>query len=106
MASVALRTAVHHVRSLVGPGHEAEATDRQLLERFAAFRDEDAFAGLRIMDSLAARKKLEQVGSVALKSMVKSAQSSPTVVVENLNTDRKRGGNRRVAAPPHEPRGE
>jgi RNA polymerase sigma factor (sigma-70 family) len=46
MASVALRTAVHHVRSLVGPGHEAEATDRQLLERFATFRDEDAFAGL------------------------------------------------------------
>jgi RNA polymerase sigma factor (sigma-70 family) len=46
MARVALRTAVHHVRNLVGPRHEAEPTDRQLLERFAAFRDEDAFAGL------------------------------------------------------------
>lgn len=36
---------------------------------------EDAFAGLRIMDQLAARKKLELVGSPALKGVVKATGS-------------------------------
>ena len=40
------------------------------------FYGEDAFEGLRVMDELAARKKLERVGSVALKGMVKSAGRS------------------------------
>lgn len=37
---------------------------------------EDAFAGLRIMDGLAARKSLERVGSAALKSVVQSTRTS------------------------------
>jgi 5-methyltetrahydrofolate--homocysteine methyltransferase len=36
---------------------------------------EDAFEGLRVMDELSARKKLERVGSVALKGMAQSARS-------------------------------
>ncbi|HEX4607468.1 MAG TPA: methionine synthase [Urbifossiella sp.] len=44
------------------------------------FYGEDAFAGLRVMDEIVARKKLASVGSVALKGVVESMQ---TVVVKN-----------------------
>jgi 5-methyltetrahydrofolate--homocysteine methyltransferase len=37
---------------------------------------EDAFAGLRIMDQLAARKKLESVGSAALKGVAQAARTT------------------------------
>lgn len=40
---------------------------------------EDAFEGLRVMDELAARKKLERVGSVAVKGV---AQATRTITVE------------------------
>jgi RNA polymerase sigma factor (sigma-70 family) len=43
MATAQLQNLVHHLRHLA---HPAEATDRQLLERFAARRDEAAFATL------------------------------------------------------------
>lgn len=39
------------------------------------FYGEDAFAGLRIMDDLAAKKKMQQVGSPALRGMMQSAAS-------------------------------
>ncbi|MCS6865936.1 MAG: methionine synthase [Gemmataceae bacterium] len=37
---------------------------------------EDAFEGLRVMDELTARKKVEKVGSVALKAVAQSARSA------------------------------
>jgi len=40
------------------------------------FYGEDAFDGLRIMDELVARKKLERVGSVALKNVVEATRTS------------------------------
>jgi RNA polymerase sigma factor (sigma-70 family) len=43
MAAVPLQSLVHHLRHLARP---ADPTDRQLLERFAATRDEAAFATL------------------------------------------------------------
>jgi RNA polymerase sigma-70 factor (ECF subfamily) len=46
MASAALRTVVRHAHSLVAKAYDAEASDRQLLDRFVASRDEDAFAAL------------------------------------------------------------
>ncbi len=49
--------------------------DLRALYRGEVFYGEDAFEGLRVMDQLAARKKLERVGSVALKGMAKSAGS-------------------------------
>jgi C-terminal peptidase prc len=41
-----LRTVVHHLRRMVGPAASARLSDRQLLKRFAATRDEAAFATL------------------------------------------------------------
>jgi 5-methyltetrahydrofolate--homocysteine methyltransferase len=52
--------------------------DLRALYKGQLFYGEDAFEGLRVMDELAARKKIERVGSVALKGM---AQSAKTVVV-------------------------
>jgi RNA polymerase sigma factor (sigma-70 family) len=46
MASSPLGTVLEHIRSLVGDSGPDEATDRQLLERFSAGRDEAAFAAL------------------------------------------------------------
>jgi 5-methyltetrahydrofolate--homocysteine methyltransferase len=49
--------------------------DLRAIYKGQLFYGEDAFEGLRVMDELAARKKLERVGSVALKSVVKSGRS-------------------------------
>ena len=49
------------------------------------FYGEDAFEGLRVMDALAARKKIERVGSVALKGV---AQSSRIVTIEHKTITR------------------
>ncbi len=43
------------------------------------FYGEDAFAGLRIMDDLAARKRLERVGSAALKGVAQATRARTTV---------------------------
>ncbi|HJZ53755.1 MAG TPA: methionine synthase [Gemmataceae bacterium] len=50
--------------------------DLRALYKGNLFYGEDAFAGLRIMDQLVARKKLEKVGSAALKGVVESAAFS------------------------------
>jgi 5-methyltetrahydrofolate--homocysteine methyltransferase len=49
--------------------------DLRAIYRGQLFYGEDAFEGLRVMDELAARKKLERVGSVALKNVAKSARA-------------------------------
>jgi 5-methyltetrahydrofolate--homocysteine methyltransferase len=49
--------------------------DLRALYRGQLFYGEDAFDGLRIMDQLVARKKLEQVGSAALKGVVQAART-------------------------------
>jgi 5-methyltetrahydrofolate--homocysteine methyltransferase len=49
--------------------------DLRAIYKGQLFYGEDAFEGLRVMDELAARKKLERVGSVALKNVVKSSRS-------------------------------
>ena len=49
--------------------------DLRAIYRGELFYGEDAFDGLRIMDQLAARKKLERVGSAALKGVVQSAST-------------------------------
>jgi 5-methyltetrahydrofolate--homocysteine methyltransferase len=57
--------------------------DLRALYRGQLFYGEDAFSGLRIMDELVARKKLERVGSAALKGVVQSTRTerlSVTVV--------------------------
>jgi 5-methyltetrahydrofolate--homocysteine methyltransferase len=57
--------------------------DLRAIYRGQLYYGEDAFAGLRIMDDLAARKKLERVGSVALKGV---AQSARTVTITEKGT--------------------
>ena len=57
--------------------------DLRAIYRGQLFYGEDAFAGLRIMDGLAARKNLERVGSAAIKSVVQSTRTSPTVPIKN-----------------------
>ncbi len=53
--------------------------DLRAIYKGQLFYGEDAFEGLRVMDELAARKKLERVGSVALKNVAKStAGRTPT----------------------------
>src|SRR5207248_3614325 len=47
--------------------------DLRSLYRGQLFYGEDAFDGLRIMDGLVARKKLERVGSAALKGVVQAS---------------------------------
>jgi 5-methyltetrahydrofolate--homocysteine methyltransferase len=49
--------------------------DLRAIYKGQLFYGEDAFEGLRVMDELAARKKLERVGSVALKNVAKSSRS-------------------------------
>src|SRR5262249_5388955 len=46
MATLPLGGVLRRLRNLVGPSGPADSTDRQLLRRFAAGRDEDAFAAL------------------------------------------------------------
>jgi 5-methyltetrahydrofolate--homocysteine methyltransferase len=48
--------------------------DLRALYRGQLFYGEDAFDGLRIMDQLVARKKIESVGSVALKGVAAAAR--------------------------------
>ena len=50
--------------------------DLRAIYKGQLYYGEDAFAGLRIMDELAARKKLESVGSVALKGVAQAARSA------------------------------
>ncbi|MBN9123038.1 MAG: dihydropteroate synthase, partial [Planctomycetes bacterium] len=50
--------------------------DLRAIYKGEVFYGEDAFEGLRVMDQLAARKKLERVGSFALKEVVKSTGRS------------------------------
>jgi 5-methyltetrahydrofolate--homocysteine methyltransferase len=50
--------------------------DLRAIYKGQLFYGEDAFEGLRVMDELAARKKLERVGSVALKGVARSAGRS------------------------------
>ncbi|HEY2787249.1 MAG TPA: methionine synthase [Fimbriiglobus sp.] len=49
--------------------------DLRAIYKGQLFYGEDAFAGLRIMDELAAKKKLAGVGSAALKGLLKSSAS-------------------------------
>jgi 5-methyltetrahydrofolate--homocysteine methyltransferase len=49
--------------------------DLRAIYKGQLFYGEDAFEGLRVMDELSARKKLERVGSVALKGVAKSARA-------------------------------
>jgi 5-methyltetrahydrofolate--homocysteine methyltransferase len=51
--------------------------DLRAIYRGNLFYGEDAFDGLRIMDQLVARKKLERVGSAALKGVVASSARGP-----------------------------
>src|SRR5829696_7116376 len=44
------------------------------------FYGEDAFAGLRVMDEIVARKKLASVGSVALRGVVEGARNPAKAV--------------------------
>jgi 5-methyltetrahydrofolate--homocysteine methyltransferase len=48
--------------------------DLRAIYRGQLYYGEDAFAGLRIMDDLAARKKIESVGSAALRGVAASAR--------------------------------
>ncbi|MFM8273958.1 MAG: methionine synthase [Gemmata sp.] len=49
--------------------------DLQAIYQGKVYYGEDAFEGLRVMDELAAKKKIERVGSVALKNVAQSARS-------------------------------
>ncbi|MDB5309392.1 MAG: metH [Gemmataceae bacterium] len=60
--------------------------DLRAIYKGQLFYGEDAFAGLRIMDQLAARKKLETVGSVALKGVVQSARTATITEKGNLES--------------------
>jgi len=49
--------------------------DLRAIYKGQLYYGEDAFEGLRVMDELAARKKLERVGSPALRGVVQSART-------------------------------
>ncbi|VTT98197.1 methionine synthase : 5-methyltetrahydrofolate--homocysteine S-methyltransferase OS=Gloeobacter violaceus (strain PCC 7421) GN=metH PE=4 SV=1: S-methyl_trans: Pterin_bind: B12-binding_2: B12-binding: Met_synt_B12 [Gemmataceae bacterium] len=49
--------------------------DLREIYRGQLYYGEDAFEGLRVMDELAAKKKIQRVGSVALKGMAQSART-------------------------------
>ncbi len=55
--------------------------DLRKLYRGTLFYGEDAFDGLRIMDELAARKRLQSVGSAALRGVAGRVRATPTVQV-------------------------
>jgi 5-methyltetrahydrofolate--homocysteine methyltransferase len=61
--------------------------DLRNIYRGQLFYGEDAFDGLRIMDQLVNRKKLEKVGSTALKGVVKSATAPSRGMGLNGNGD-------------------
>jgi 5-methyltetrahydrofolate--homocysteine methyltransferase len=63
--------------------------DLRAIYRGQLFYGEDAFAGLRIMDGLVARKNLERVGSSALKGVVQSTRDS-VAVTEKIKVTKKR----------------
>jgi 5-methyltetrahydrofolate--homocysteine methyltransferase len=50
--------------------------DLRAIYKGDVFYGEDAFEGLRVMDQLAARKKLERVGSVALKGVAQATRTA------------------------------
>jgi 5-methyltetrahydrofolate--homocysteine methyltransferase len=85
--------------------------DLRAIYKGQLFYGEDAFDGLRIMDQLAARKKLSTVGSAALKGVVSAARSfsreaessEPSAAVaktKRVNPLPKRGSDHRSNTPP------
>jgi len=60
--------------------------DLRAIYKGQLFYGEDAFDGLRIMDQLAARKKLSTVGSAALKGVLASGRREPAVLVGAVET--------------------
>ncbi len=63
--------------------------DLRAIYKGQVFYGEDAFEGLRVMDELAARKKLQRVGSVALKGMMQSSHSKGREMGHDLSGGRK-----------------
>ena len=60
--------------------------DLRSLYRGPLFYGEDAFDGLRIMDQLVARKKIESVGSVALKGVAAATRHTGADAAQRLPT--------------------
>jgi 5-methyltetrahydrofolate--homocysteine methyltransferase len=60
--------------------------DLRALYKGSLFYGEDAFAGLRIMDELAAKKKLTRVGSAALKAIVETSGRSREIGGQDTGT--------------------
>ena len=88
-------------RKLVSTGHPRwrrlnrryVEEDLRAIYRGQLFYGEDAFAGLRIMDGLAARKNLERVGSSAIKGAIRGGRqigggSSPPVASKPIGSAR------------------
>jgi 5-methyltetrahydrofolate--homocysteine methyltransferase len=61
--------------------------DLRAIYRGPLFYGEDAFDGLRIMDSLVKRKSMEKVGSVALKGVIQSTYHSGTATIQPSDED-------------------
>ncbi|MCE9561213.1 MAG: methionine synthase [Planctomycetes bacterium] len=59
----------------------------------------DAFEGLRVMDELAARKKIQRVGSVALKGMAQAARNRDPKEVEAASVNGSNGEHISVREP-------
>jgi 5-methyltetrahydrofolate--homocysteine methyltransferase len=83
--------------------------DLRKLYRGTLFYGEDAFDGLRIMDELAARKRLRNVGSAALRGVAARTRPAPTVtIMDDAEPEccpthaavRKATAERRAALPP------
>jgi 5-methyltetrahydrofolate--homocysteine methyltransferase len=63
--------------------------DLRAIYRGQLFYGEDAFAGLRIMDGLIARKNLERVGSAAIRSVVQSTRNTG-IATDKIKVTKKR----------------
>jgi 5-methyltetrahydrofolate--homocysteine methyltransferase len=74
--------------------------DLRAIYRGQLYYGEDAFAGLRIMDGLVARKNLGKVGSSAIRGVVESNRSGQVVIADGPDAVRKRDGVTRVPAAP------
>jgi 5-methyltetrahydrofolate--homocysteine methyltransferase len=61
--------------------------DLRRVYRGTLFYGEDAFDGLRIMDDLAARKRLQGVGSPALRGIAERVKPSPARVVPEIEPE-------------------
>jgi 5-methyltetrahydrofolate--homocysteine methyltransferase len=60
--------------------------DLRAIYKGRLFYGEDAFAGLRVMDEIVARKKLASVGSAALRGVVEAARSTTRAANGTLDT--------------------